>query len=126
MPQFQKISSAALQLPSQLGGGHTLGETPEDEDQQRGTILGPLKHGPGPGIEDPPARQAAIIEDRFPVVPMDDKPLMSPTARTLQSLGVDEVEEEAIAGVLIHEGLDRKVHGSVSSNMPTLGEILLE
>ena len=50
------------------------------------------------------------------VVAMDDVPLVSVLAGTMQSLGVDEIEEEAIVGILIHKQLDRKVHGSVSLN----------
>jgi hypothetical protein len=37
-------------------------------------------------------------------------------AGTMQSLGMDEIEEEVIEGVLIHKQLGRKVHGAVSSD----------
>ena len=77
--------------------------------------MGPLEHGPGPGVEDPSAHWAAIVEDGFSVVTMDDEPLLGLAAGAMQSLGVEEVEEELIAGVLIHKGLDREVHDSVSS-----------
>ena len=43
-------------------------------------------------------------------------PSASVTAGTMQSLGMDEIEEEVIACVLIHKRLDRKVHGTVSSD----------
>jgi hypothetical protein len=115
MSQFQEMSAAATQLACQLRCGYALGETPDDEDQHRGAIVGPLEHGPGPGVEDPSARRAAIVEDGFSVVTMDNEPLLGLTAGAMQSLGVEEVEEELIAGVLIQEGLDREVHDSVSS-----------
>jgi hypothetical protein len=116
MPEFQQVPAAALQLPRQLSGGHALGETPEDEHQHRGTVVGPLEHGPSPGVEDPSTGRAAIVKDGFPVVAMDEESLASVAAGTLQPLGMDERQEELIAGVLIHKGVDREVHGSVSSN----------
>jgi len=39
---------------------------------------------------------------------------------------VDEVEEEAIAGALIQEGLDREVHGSVPPEIQALRETFLK
>lgn len=93
-----------------------MGETPEDEDEHRGTVVGPLEHGPRPGVEDSSTCRAAIVKDGFPVVAVDDESLVSVAAGALQSLGMDESQEELIAGVLIHKWVDRKVHGSVSSN----------
>jgi hypothetical protein len=120
MSEFQQVPAAALQLPRQLSGGYALGETPEDEDQHRGPVVGPLEHGSSPGVEDSPTCRAAIVKDGFPVVAMDDESLVSVAAGTLQPLGMDESQEELIAGVLIHKGVDREVHGSVSSNIEGL------
>src|SRR3954452_5181715 len=115
MPQFQEMSSATIQLPSELSRGHTLGETTNDEDQHRGAKMGALERGPGPGVEDPSTRGAAIVEDRFSIVAVDEEPIPSLAAGTTQAFGMEQVEEEVVTGVLIHKGLDREVHGSVSS-----------
>src|SRR5437763_8428702 len=116
MPQFEQIPSTATQLPSELRGGHALGETSDDQDQRGGAVMSPLEHGPGPSIEDPPARRAAIVEDGFSNVAVDGESVMSLTAGTKQPIWVEKAEEELEAGILIHKRLDRKVHGSSSGN----------
>ena len=78
--------------------------------------MSPLEHGPGPSIENPSARRAAIVEDGFTNVAVNGESILSVTAGTRQSLGMEQVEEELEAGVLIHKRLDRKVHGLSSSN----------
>src|SRR5258708_12920023 len=116
MSQFEQMSSTATQLPSELRGGHTLGETSDDQDQSRGAVMSPLEHGPGPSVEDPSARRAAIVEDGFSNVAMDGESVLSLTAGATQPRGMEQVEEETEAGILIHKCLDRKVHASGSSN----------
>ena len=103
MSQFEQISSTATQLPSELRGGYTLGETSDDEDQGRGAVVRPLERGPGPGVEDPPARRAAIVEEGFSNVAVDGESVLSVTAGAMQPLGMEQVEEELEAGVLIHK-----------------------
>jgi len=78
--------------------------------------MSPLEHGAGPSVEDPSARRAAIVEDGFSKVALGGESVLSLTAGTRKSLGMEQVEEEPEAGVLIHKRLDRKVHGWGSSN----------
>jgi hypothetical protein len=101
--KFEQISSTATQLPSELRGGYTLGETPDDEDQRGGAVMGPLEHGPGPSVEDPSARRAAIVEEGFSNVAVDGESVLSLTAGATQPLGMEQVEEEPEAGILIHK-----------------------
>src|SRR3954451_2601114 len=115
MSNLEQIPSTATQLPSELRGGHTLGETSDDQDQGRGAVMSPLEHGPGPSVEDPSARRAAIVEDGFSNVAVDGESVLSLTAGATQPLGMEQVEEEPEAGILIHKCLDRKVHGWGSS-----------
>jgi hypothetical protein len=61
-----------------------------------------LEEGARPGIEDPAAVSAAIIEDGFTIKVLDAKSVSGLTAGTVQSLGMKEVEEELITGILIH------------------------
>src|SRR3954449_8130624 len=110
------MPSTATQLTSELRGGHTLGETSDDQDQGRGAVMSPLEDGPGPSVEDPSARRAAIVEDGFSNVAVDGESVLSLTAGAMQPLGMEQVEEESEAGVLIHKRLDRKIHGWGSSN----------
>jgi hypothetical protein len=74
-----------------------------------------LEGGARPGIEDPAAVSAAIIEDRFTIKVLDAKSVSGPTAGTVQSLGMKEVEEELITGVFIHQVVDGEIHRVVSS-----------
>ncbi len=86
-----------------MRGGHTLGETSDDEDQGRRAVMRPLERGPGPSVEDPSARRAAIVEDGFSNVAVDGESVLSVTAGAMQPLGMEQVEEEPEACVLIHK-----------------------
>src|SRR5512135_2360890 len=97
------MSSTATQLPSELRGGHTLGETSDDQDQGRGAVMSPLEHGLGPRVEDPSARRAAIVEEGFSNIAVDGKSVLSLTAGAMQPLGMEQVAEELEAGILIHK-----------------------
>src|SRR3954454_22728896 len=110
------MSPTATQLPSELRGGHALGETSDDQDQGRGAVMSPLEHSPSPCVEDPSARRAAIVEDGFSNVAVEGESVLSLTAGAMQPLGMEQAEEEPEAGILIHKGLDRKVHSWGSSN----------
>src|SRR3954452_1963788 len=116
MSKFEQVSSAATQLPGELRGGHTLGKTSDDQDQRGGAVMTPLEHGPGPSIENPSARRAAIVEDGFSNVAVSGKSVLRFTSGTSKSFRMKQAEEELEAGVLIHKRLDRKVHGLSSSN----------
>jgi len=82
----------------------------------------PLERGPGPSVEDPSARRAAKVEDGFSNVAVGGESVLSVTAGAMQPLGMEQVEEEPEACVLIHKCLDRKVHGwgSSSTKWPSL------
>jgi hypothetical protein len=103
MSKIEQMSATAPQLPSELRGGHTLGETSDDEDQGRGAVMSPLEHGPGPSVEDPSARRAAIVEDGLSNVAVDGESVLSLTAGATQPLGMEQVEEKPEAGILIHK-----------------------
>jgi hypothetical protein len=61
-----------------------------------------LEEGARPGIEDPAAVSAAIIEDGFTIKVLDAKSVSGLTAGTVQAPGMKEVEEELITGIFIH------------------------
>src|SRR5512135_1714171 len=97
-----QVLATTTQFPSQLGGGLAPGETPHDQDEHRGAVVGPLEPRPGPGIEDPSTCRAAIIEDGLTVVAMDLESLSGPTARAAESLWMEYSEEILMASVLVH------------------------
>src|SRR5262245_41180495 len=72
--------------------------------------MGPLEEGPGPGIEDAAAVAALVIQDRGPVAVVDPEPLPLPAAGAGQSLGVEQLDELAVAGVLVHGVVQGEVH----------------
>jgi hypothetical protein len=115
MSKIQEMPSATGEFPSQLGGGHPLGKAAQDEDHLRGPPVGPLEEGARPGIEDPAAVSAAIIEDGFTIKVLDAKPVSGLTAGAVQALGMKEVEKELIAGIFIHQVVDGEIHRVVSS-----------
>jgi hypothetical protein len=102
MSKIQEMPSTAGEFPSQLGCGYPLGETAQDEDHLRGPPVGPLEEGARPGIEDPAAVSAAIIEDRFTIKVLDAKSVSGLTTGAVQALGMKEVKEELITGIFIH------------------------
>jgi hypothetical protein len=115
MSQFEKIPPTATRFPSQLRGRYPLSESPYDEDDLRRTVVSALERGSCPGIEDPPTGAATIVEDGFPEIAVDVKTLLSLTPRTTKSLGMEQIKEVVEAGILIHQLVNREVHGSISS-----------
>src|SRR5262245_39133515 len=110
VPQFQEMLAVAAQLAGELGGGLALGDAPEDQEDPGGAAMGPLEEGPGPGIEDAAAVAALVIQDRGPVAVVDPEPLPLPAAGAGQSLGVEQLDELAVAGVLVHGVVQGEVH----------------
>ena len=110
VPQAQQVRPVPLQLAGQSGGGGALGDTAEDQQDLRGTAVGLLERGPGPGVEDPAAGIAAVVEDRGD--DGGDGPSIDrrPAAQAGQTAGVEQVDEFGIAGVLVQEFGDGKVH----------------
>src|SRR5438067_194469 len=93
MSNLEKIPSAATQLPSRLRGRHSPGESPYDEDDLRGRVVGALKRGACPGVEDPPTGVATIVEDGLPETAVDLRTLLRLAPRTMESLGMEQVKE---------------------------------
>ena len=112
MAEVQQLRAIAPQLARQLGRRHALGEPAHDQDQLDGPPLGPLQGRPGVGVEDAPARLAAVIEDRGAVPVMDVQAVARPASRAGQTVGMEPGEELGVAGILIHQVGDGEVHGA--------------
>lgn len=72
--------------------------------------MGLVELGAGEGIEDPAAGIAAVVDDRGAMASMDLQVIAAPAAQADQTAGVEDGDEFGIAGVLVHEFRDGKVH----------------
>jgi hypothetical protein len=109
--QPQELRPIAAQLAGQLGGGHALGEPPDDQDQLPGPPLGAVQGRPREDVEDAPAMAAAEVQDRVAAAAMHDHAVSGVAARAGEAVGVQPADEAVIAGLLIHQIGDREVHG---------------
>jgi hypothetical protein len=109
MPQRQELHPVALQLARQPGRGDALGEAAEDQEQLGRAALHPLQGGPGPGVEDATAGRAAMIQDRITMTAMDLEALAGMASGAAQAVGMEQVDELAVAGVLVEQVGDREV-----------------
>jgi hypothetical protein len=111
MAELEQLGTAAAQLAGELGGGDALGDAAEDQDQLDRPSLGPLEDGPGEGGRDAAAGGTAIGQDRGAVATMDLEVLSAATVGAGQAVGMEEPDEEFIAGRLVHQLADREIHG---------------
>jgi hypothetical protein len=109
--QFQEVLPVATQLTGNPGRGLTRGNAVEDQHDLGGAAVRAPQEGPGPGVEDPAAVAALVVQDRFPVTVVDPQasPLTAPGAG--QPIGVKQLDEFAVARALVHVVLQREIHG---------------
>jgi hypothetical protein len=109
--QFQQVLPVATQFTGHLGRGLTRGDAVEDQHDLGGAAVRPLQGGPGPGVEDPAAVAALVIQDWLPVAVVDPQalPLTAPGAG--QPIGVKQLDEFAVARILVHVVLQGEIHG---------------
>ena len=111
MPQPEQMLAADTDLASELGRGHTLSDTAEDQEDPRGVEVGALPGGVSEHVEDPAATLATVIEDRsVGATAVDVEALARLAAGTGEPLGVEQVEELLAAALLVHQVDDREVH----------------
>jgi len=109
--ELEQFRAAAPQLAGELGGRDTLGDAAEDQDQLDRPPLGPLEDGLGEGGGDAAAGGAAIGQDRGAVAAMDLQPVATAAVGAGQAVGMEQSDEELVAGRLVHQVADREVHG---------------
>jgi hypothetical protein len=117
MAEFEQLRTAAPQLPSELGGGDTLSEAAEDQDQFDRPSLGPLENGLGEGGPNAATGGTAIGQDRGAVAAMDLEVVGVATVGAGQAIGMEQADQEFIAGRLIHQVADREIHGHLVSEV---------
>jgi hypothetical protein len=111
MPQAQQVGPVLAQLAGQPRRRDALGDAAEHQEDLRGAIVRLVERRRGEGVEDGPAGRAAIVEDRGAMASVDLQAIGSPAPGAGQAVGVEDADELAIAGVLVHQIGDREVHG---------------
>jgi hypothetical protein len=111
MAEFEQLGATTAQLTGELCGGDALGDAAKDQDQLDRPPLGPPKRRAGEGVEDPAAGDASIDQDRGPVAAMDLEAVAIAAVGAGQAVGMEQADEEFIAGRLVHQLADREVHG---------------
>ena len=109
--KLQQVLAVAPQFASHLRRGRRLGDAVEDHQQHPRPAMGPLEDGPGPGVEDAAAGLALIVQHRGAVAAVDSQALPLATAGAGEAVGVEQVEELGVAGVLIEVVDQGEVHG---------------
>ena len=94
MAEPEQLRAAAPQLAGQLGGGDTLGDAAEDQDQLDRPPLGPLEGRPGEGGPDAAAGGASVGQDRGAVAAMELEMVAVATMGAGRSLGMEQVARE--------------------------------
>jgi hypothetical protein len=110
MPQLQQPRPIAAQFAGQPGRRHPLRDAAEDQEQLGAGAVGLLKGRPGKRIKDPPAGLTPVVQDRVAMPAMHRQFLGLAAPRTTQPLGMEHRQQFAVAGLLIQEVHERKVH----------------
>src|SRR5207248_7193928 len=114
MPQAQEPPAVAPQLAGHPRRGHAGGDPVEDQEDRGGAAVGPLEEGPGPGVEDPAAGGALVVQDRGTAAAVDPQPLALAAVGASQAVGVEQFDEFGVAGVLVHVIDQGEVHRGAS------------
>jgi predicted trehalose synthase len=121
MPQAEHVLAADADLAGELGGGRSLGDAAEDQEDLGGAEVGPLPGRVGVHVEDTAAALAAIIEDRcLGTAAVDVEAVARATPGAGEAFGVEQIEELLAATFLVHQVDDREVHGASSEEIKTI------
>jgi hypothetical protein len=112
VPQVEQMAAATAQLAGELRGGRALSDTADDQDDLGRRALGALEQGAGPGVEDP-TTGTAIVEDGFAVGAVG-RVATAAAVGAAEPVGVEGVQEEIVAGLLVEQFEKREVHGAAS------------
>jgi hypothetical protein len=112
MPQPEQVHPVTAQLSGQLRGGDAPGDAAEDQDDLRGRTTHALQGGPGPGVEDPAAVAALVVEHRGSVAAVDAESVGLAAPGAGQATGMEQADEPGVACVLVHQMVQGKVPGS--------------
>ena len=117
VPRLKEVLPVPVQLAGQASSGCALGDPAEDQEDLRGAAVGLVEGGPGESVEDPAAR-AAVVQDRVTGPAVDPKPVATLAARAGQAVGVEDLDDLPVAGVLVHELGDGEVQDQLRCSDP--------
>src|SRR5919202_1322856 len=106
----QHVSTINMQLCGQVFGGHPLGNATQDLDDGRAAIMALDPDGPSEEIEDRATGTTAVVQDRGTMPVMGC--LLGGQAmpgRAAQPLGMQDMQQDVVAGLLIHQIVERKL-----------------
>src|SRR5262245_53234547 len=109
--QLQQVLAVAAQFAGHPGGGLARGDAVEDQQDLTGAVVRPLEDSPGPGVEHAAAVPTLVFQYRLAVAAVDTQalPLAAPGAG--QPVGVEELDEFAVARILVQVVLQGEIHG---------------
>lgn len=110
MPHLEQVLAIAAQLAGHPGRGLARGDAVQDQQDLTGAAVCPLQGGPGPGVEDPAAVAALVVQDRLPVAIVDPQALLATTPGAGQPIGVEQFDEFAVTRPLVQVVLQREIH----------------
>src|ERR671932_190311 len=104
------VSTINMQLCGQVFGGHPLGNATQDLDDGRAAIMALDPDGPSEEIEDRATGATAVVQDRgtMPVMGCLLGGQAMPV-RAAQPLGMQDMQQEVVAGLLIQQIVERKL-----------------
>jgi hypothetical protein len=118
VPELQQVLAVPVQFAGQPRGGLALSDPPEDQEDLGGPPMGLVEGGAGENIEHPAAEVTAVVEDRGTVPPVNLQGVAGLTARAGQAVGVEDLDDLLVAGVLVQELGDGEVHGHLRCSDP--------
>jgi len=110
--QLQQVLAVAAQLAGHSGRRLARGDAVEDQQDLTGAVVRPLEDSPGPGVEHAAADPTLVFQYRLALAAVDTQAPLLAAPGAGQPVGVEELDEFAVARILVHVVLQGEIHGS--------------
>jgi len=110
VPLRQQPLAIHAHLPGQLRRGHALHDAAQQLHDRHRVVLGALQDRAGQDVEAPPARLAAIVQDRPAVGLVDESFGQRMAVRTPQPLRVKNRHQQVVTALPVQQRSEREVH----------------
>src|SRR5262245_4271655 len=114
VPQLEQVLAVAAQLAGHPGRRLGLGDAAEDQQQLRRRPADAPQGRAGEGVEDAAAAAALEVDHRVAMAAVDAEAVGGPAPRAGQAVGVQQLDEPLVAGVLVHQVDQGEVHRRAS------------
>jgi hypothetical protein len=108
--QRKQMLAITSQFASQLCGWRPLADATQDQHQLDRRAVCLLEWGARVGIEHGPAMTAAVVEYGRTMTIVNGQGIVPSASGAVQSVGVQHVDQELVAGVVVHQLEDWEVH----------------